>query len=152
MRLSNVALVAAVSLSTIAASQEKKMQRAQLPAAVQRAIDRQAQGATIKGYSTEKENGKTYFEAEMMVNGHSKDVLFDASGAVVEIEEQVAIGSLAPAVIEGLQAKAGQGKIVQVESISKHGQVVAYEAKVHTAGKLSEVQVGPDGKLLDHEE
>jgi len=128
------------------------MQRAELPAAVQRAIDGQAQGATIQGYSTERENGKTYFEAAMMFNGHRKDVLFDTSGAVVEIEEQVAIGSLAPLVIRGLQAQAGRGKIVQVESISKHGQVVAYEAKVHTEGKRSEVQVGPDGKPLDHEE
>jgi hypothetical protein len=29
---------------------------------------------------------------------------------------------------------------------------VAYEAKVSTNGKKSEVQVGPDGKPLEHEE
>jgi hypothetical protein len=29
---------------------------------------------------------------------------------------------------------------------------VAYEAKVHTAGKKKEIQVDPDGKPLAHEE
>ncbi len=53
---------------------------------------------------------------------------------------------------EGLQAKAGKGKITKVESITKHDTLVAYEAQVVTAGKTSEVQVGPDGKPQDHEE
>ena len=44
------------------------------------------------------------------------------------------------------------GKILKVESISEHDKVVAYEAKVQNAGKRSEIQVGPDGKPLDHEE
>lgn len=44
------------------------------------------------------------------------------------------------------------GTIQKVESISKHDSVVAYEAKVLTDGKKSEVQVGPDGKPLDHVE
>jgi hypothetical protein len=39
-----------------------------------------------------------------------------------------------------------------VESLTKKGKLVAYEAKVNTGGKKSEVQVGPDGKPLDHEE
>ena len=76
----------------------------------------------------------------------------DASGAVVEVEEQVEIGSLPTAVNEGLQAKAGAGKLLKVESITKHGKLVAYEAQIMTGAKRSEVQVGADGKPLDHEE
>ena len=71
---------------------------------------------------------------------------------VVEIEEQVSVDSLSPAVIDGLQAKAGKGVLVKVESLTKKGKLLAYEAKVFTNGKKSEVQVGPDGKPLDHEE
>jgi hypothetical protein len=52
----------------------------------------------------------------------------------------------------GLQAKAGSGKLDKVESITKHDKLVAYEAKVMTNGKRSEIQVGPDGKPLAHEE
>ena len=139
-------------ITALSQAQETKIQRADLPPAVEKTVAAQSQGATIKGFSQEREKGQTYYEAEMMVNGHSKDVLIDKNGAVVEVEEQVALNSLPAAVKEGLQAKAGRGKLLKVESLTKHEQVVAYEAKVLTGGKKSEIQVGPDGKPLDHEE
>jgi hypothetical protein len=152
MRISMAVICIALLLSTTALAKDKKIQRADLPAAVEKALAAHSQGATIRGFSEEKGNGQTYYEAEMTVSGHSKDVSFDAHGKVVEIEEQVALDSLSAAVKEGLQAKAGAGKIVKVESITKHDKLVAYEAKVQSAGKKSEIQVGPDGKPLDHEE
>jgi hypothetical protein len=88
----------------------------------------------------------------LTVNGHSKDVLMDVGGAVVEVEEQIPTESLSPAVRTGLEFKAGNGKLVKVETLTKKGKLVAYEAQVLTKGKKSEVQVGPDGKALDHEE
>lgn len=60
--------------------------------------------------------------------------------------------ALPAAVKAGLQAKAGEGKRVKVESIMKKDNLVAYEAQVRNGSKRSEVQVGPDGKPLDHEE
>ena len=159
MHRSKFIVIAALSLSvitfgviTFAQEQEKKIPRADLPPAVERTVAAQSQGATIKGFSQEKEKGQTFYEAEMTVSGHSKDVLIDVSGAVVEVEEQVALDSLPSAVKAGLQAKAGAGKILKVESLTKHDKLVAYEAKVQTAGKKSEIQVAPDGKPLDHEE
>jgi hypothetical protein len=88
----------------------------------------------------------------MLVNGHTKDVLIDTTGAIVEIEQEVALDALPAAVKAGLEAKAAGAKIVKVESITKHETLVAYEAKVMKNGKKSEIQVGPDGKALDHEE
>ncbi len=82
----------------------------------------------------------------------AKTFSIDTTGAVVEVEQQVALDSLPAAVKDGLQARAGKGKIVKVESLTKHGKLVAYEAKVQHDGKKSEIQVGPDGKPLDHEE
>ena len=150
--MSKVPIMIALSLSTTLFAQEKKIQRTDLPPAVEKTVAAQSQGATIKGFSTEKENGQTYYEAEMAVSGHTKDVLIDPAGTVVEVEEQVALDSLPVAVKDGLQAKAGKGKILKVESLTKHDKLVAYEAKVQTDGKKSEIQVGPDGKPLDHEE
>jgi len=154
MRTTRLILITALSLTAIgfAEEQEKKIQRADLPPAVEKTVATQSQGATIKGFSQEKENGQTYYEAQMMVSGHSKDVLIDKDGAIVEVEEQVAMDALPAAVKDGLQSKAGSGKIVKVESLTKHNKVVAYEAKVQTNGKKQEIQVGPDGKPLDHEE
>lgn len=152
MTIPKLALVVSLTLTTVAFAQEKKIQRADLPPAVEKTVAVQSQGATIKGFSQEVENGQTLYEAEMTVNGHSKDVNIDANGAVVEVEEQVELDSLPAAVKDGLQAKAGKGKITKVESITKHDKLVAYEAQVITDGKKSEVQVGPDGKPLAHEE
>jgi hypothetical protein len=135
-----------------ASAQEKKIKRSDLPPAVEKTVAAQSEGATIKGFSTEKEKGQTFYEAEMLVSGHSKDILIAADGTVVEVEEQVAFDSLSADVKAGLQAKAGEGKILKVESLTKKGKLVAYEAQVDTNGKKSEVQVGPDGKPLDHEE
>jgi hypothetical protein len=133
-------------------AQEKKIKRSDLPPAVEKTVAAESTGATIKGFSTEKEKGETFYEAEMMVNGHSKDVLIAVDGTVVEVEEQVVLDSLSADVKAGLQTKAGKGKILKVESLTKKGKLVAYEAQVDTNGKKSEVQVGPDGKPLDHEE
>jgi uncharacterized membrane protein YkoI len=152
MSVSKLALAVSFALTSLAFAQEKKIQRADLPPAVEKAVAAQTRGATVKGFSQEKENGQTFYEAELTVSGHSKDVLIDSTGTVVEVEEQVALDSLPAAVKDGLQAKAGAGKILKVESITKHDKLVAYEAKVQTGGKKSEIQVGPDGKPLDHEE
>jgi hypothetical protein len=51
-----------------------------------------------------------------------------------------------------LQKLVGGGKITKVESITKNNRLVAYEAKVTNNGKRSEIQVGPNGQPLDHEE
>ena len=150
-KLASLLLIVLATLA-VAEGQEKKIKRADLPPAVQQTVAVVSKGATIKGFSQEVENGQTLYEAEMSVNGHSKDVNIDSSGGVVEVEEQVEMDSLPTVVKEGLQAKAGKGKIIKVESITKHDKLVAYEAQVRTDGKKSEIQVGPDGKPLDHEE
>ena len=151
-RKSLVAALAALAVAAVLSAQEKKIKRSELPPVVEQTVAAQSSGATIRGFSQEKENGQTYYEAEMMVDGHSKDVLIDAKGAIVEVEEEVPIDALPAAVKAGLVAKAGAGKILRVESIKKHDKLVAYEAQVNTNGKRFEVQVGPDGKPLDHEE
>lgn len=141
-----------VSLAVTSPAQEKRIKRADLPPAVEKTVAAQSQGASIRGFSEEKENGQTEYEVELTVNGHGKDVSIDPTGAIVEVEEEVALDSLSPTVRDGLRVKAGKGKIVRVESITEHNKIVAYEAQVTTGSERSEVQVGPDGKPLDHEE
>ncbi len=147
-----ILLGAVLLFAGLAVAQEKKIKRSDLPPAVEKTVAAESAGATVKGFSKETEKGQTYYEAEMIVNGHTKGILIDATGAIVEVEEQVAMDALPAEVKAGLQAKAGEGKVVKVESITKKGKLVAYEAQVSNGGKKSEVQVGPDGKPLDHEE
>ena len=151
-KLKVTALVALGILGAIVSAQETKLKKSDLPAAVQKTAGEQSQGATVKGYASEKEGGKLLYEVEMTVNGHSKDVTIAADGSIVEVEEETALNALPDAVQEALKRKAGAGKITKVESLTKHNTLVAYEAQVLTGAKRSEIQVAPDGKDLAHPE
>jgi hypothetical protein len=144
------AVLLASTLSTFA--QEKKIDPSTLPSAVQKTVQEQSKGATIKGYATEREHGKTVYEVEMMVDGHSKDIQIAEDGMLNEVEEEVAFASLPVNVQAALTAKAGGAKITKVESLTKHNKLVAYEAATLKGAKKGEIQVGPDGGKLSHEE
>lgn len=144
--------VSIFALTLTAAAQEKKIERSALPPAVEKAVLTETQGATIKGFAQEREHGKTFYEAETTVNGHSRDVLFAADGSIAEIEEEVVFDSLPAKVQAALTKKAAGAKINKVESLTKKGKLVAYEAAIVKGAKNSEIQVGPEGQNLTHEE
>ncbi|HEX4603036.1 MAG TPA: hypothetical protein VH724_03515 [Candidatus Angelobacter sp.] len=146
------AIALAITSTCHAQNKEKKITSHDLPAAVQKTVDEQAKGATIRGFSTEMEKGKRLYEAQLTVSGHSKDISMDANGNIVEIEEEVAIDGLPKNVKENLTKAAGAGTITKVESITKNGKLVAYEAAVKNGPKHSEIQVGPAGNKLAHPE
>lgn len=142
----------AMAFTVNAAAAEKRISRAQLPKAVRRTADEQSRGATVRQYTTDFENGRREYEIEMISDGHSKDVAIAPDGRLLEIEEEVNINALPAQIVSALRKRAGRGQITKVESVRKNGTVVAYEAQVHTAGKHSEIQVGPNGEALLHEE
>jgi len=146
-----IAFTLLVAAASALGAQERKIARRNLPAAVARTAATESQGAKIRGYSQEKENGQTFYEVEMTVNGHHRDVLIDSSGTVVEVEEQVQLVDVPAAVRDSLRAAAGKGKVTGVESVTKGGRIVAYEARVNTNGKRSEISVDPDGKRITGE-
>jgi len=141
-------LAACGYLATSARAQERKLALKDLPAKVRVAVDRESAGATVKGFSTEKENGITTYEAELVVDGRGKDISMDANGNVLEVEEQVSMDSLPESVRNGLTAAASGGTIRKIESLTKKGKLVAYEAVVTTGKKRHEIQVGPNGEKL----
>jgi hypothetical protein len=150
VRNAYLAFVLASTLGAVA--QEKKIDQSALPPAVQKTVQGQSKGATIKGFSTERDHGKKVYEAEMIVDGHSKDIQIAEDGTLNEIEEEVAFNALPANVQTALTAKAAGAKITKVESLTKHDKLVAYEAATLKGTKKGEIQVGPDGGKLSHEE
>ncbi|HEV2709244.1 MAG TPA: PepSY-like domain-containing protein [Edaphobacter sp.] len=152
-RLAYPLLTASVlALTVCAVAKEKKIDRAALPPAVEKTVQAQSQDATIKGFTTEVENGKRVYEAEMMVNGHSRDIEIAPDGSLNEVEEEVAFDSVPANVQATLTAKAKGAKITKVESLKKQDKLVAYEAATLKGTKRGEIQVGPNGQTLSHEE
>ncbi|MBP6822256.1 MAG: hypothetical protein KA368_11980 [Acidobacteria bacterium] len=141
--------VCLLAATVLAQDTEKAVKIKDLPAAVQATVKEQSEGATIRGLAMETKDGKTFYEAELKVSGRSKDVLIDTTGKVLEIEEQVTLASLPAAAKAEILKQAGKGKILMVESITKENAVVAYEAHIRKAGKISEVKVSPEGKPME---
>ncbi len=148
VKISAAALIVGLATFSVVQAQEKKLTREQLPPAVEKTVATESQGATIKGFATEVENGKRLYEVAMTVDGRSKDISMDRYGKVVEVEQEVAMDSLPATVQEGLRKAAGTGTIGMIESLTKGGKLVAYEAHVKTGAKRSEIQVGPNGEKL----
>jgi len=126
---------------------DKPVKMKDLPPAVQRTVQEQSKGTTVTGLSTEVEHGRTIYEVEMTVNGHGKDVSMDASGTVIEVEEEVALDSLPAAARKAIEKAAAGGKIAKVEKVTG-GKETAYEAALRKDGKRSEVRVSADGSML----
>jgi hypothetical protein len=147
-----IACALGLFVTTEGHSADKKVSKSELPPAVQKTALEQSKGAIIKGYSKETEDGQLQYEVEMTVDGHSKDVGIAPDGRLLEIEEQVQLSDLSKGVQRGMKAKAHNRQIAKIESITKNGKLVAYEAQLSGPGKHSEIQVGPDGNSLNHEE
>jgi uncharacterized membrane protein YkoI len=136
-----------------AGAQERKITRSELPPAVAATVDRETKGATIKGFTTEREHGRRTYEAETVVNGRTRDIEIAQDGRVNEIEEEVDMASLPAKVQQALSAKAaGGGRITKVEALTKGGKLVAYEVAMVKGGRHSEFQVGPNGGALARDE
>ncbi|HZS04986.1 MAG TPA: hypothetical protein VFD58_09145 [Blastocatellia bacterium] len=155
-RLLSAAVLALTLLAAgIAFAQEKKAQDSEkkvrmrdLPAAVQAAVKEQSKGAQLRGLAKEVEDGQTFYEAELRVGRHTKDVLFDTEGRVVSVEEEVTLASLPPLVKAEIQKQAGKGRIALVETVTKGGTLVYYEAHIRGGGKAREVKVSPEGAVV----
>jgi hypothetical protein len=153
-RIATTLTLAALLLSagaSLAQEIERPARMKDLPQAVQATVREQSRGAVVLGLTVETENGQTFYEASLRVRGRVRDVLIDANGNVVEVEEQVTLASLPPAARAEIVRQAGKGKITMVESITKNNVIVAYEAHVRTAGRISEIKVDPYGKPLPPE-
>lgn len=141
-----------IGMTTAMRAQDKVLTRAKVPAKVLATVDRETQRTTIKGYATEVEHGKRVYEVETIANGHTRDLQIGADGTLNEIEEEVPMASLPAAVSSSLDTRAKGAKITKVESLTKGGKLVAYEASVEKDGHKGEIQVGPTGGTLSHEE
>jgi hypothetical protein len=150
-------LMAGLLITGSAFARGRKIERSELPAAVERTLQSESQGAAVKGLSIEND-GQIHYKAKLKVDGHSKEVLINPNGDVLMVKEQVPVKALPPEVKAGLKAKAGffgfAGRIDKVESITRNGRLEGYEARVDTpvpfvAGMSSQshtVRVDPDGK------
>ena len=123
----------------------KKMKVQDLPAAVRQTVTEQTTNATLVGLTKEVEKGKTVFELETRKpNGQTRDLMIDTTGAVLSVEEEVALDSLPAPAKAAIEKSAAGGKIIKLETLAE-GKEVTYEAAIVKKGKKSSITVRANG-------
>lgn len=132
--------------TTIGLAQEVHVPFHQLPPAVQNTAKQESRGAKVRGYVRDRENGRTEYEVETIRNGMTKDVAIDATGHVLEVEQQVPLSQVPSAARAAIEKRAAGGRVLRVEKVtSSRSSEVAYEAGIKLNGHYREVRVHANG-------
>jgi hypothetical protein len=135
---------AAIGLAAGSVWADTKITARDLPPDVQKAIPAAARGATITGYARTVDGGQLMFEVETTSNGHARNLLFDITGRLVQVQQAVALNEIPATLRLVLEAR---GHVVAVEQITR-GATVTYEATVEQSGRKSQIKADADGKLI----
>ena len=119
-------------------------QTAKVPAAIQSAFTKQFPNATIKKVAKEKRDGKVVYEVESTDAGHNRDIIYSATGEVIEIEEGIDLTALPVPVGAAVKAMYPKATITSAEKLTA-GNVISYELILKGAPK-KELILTPEGK------
>ena len=124
----------------------KSLQLKDLPAAVQKTVQANLNGGEIKQINKEKEDGIEQYEVETVLNGKSRDFDVDLKGTLLVVEEATTIEAIPAAARAGILKKVADGKLGEVETFSKPGKPMMYEASyTDKKGKKHEALFKADG-------
>ena len=157
MRLIYIGMAAMILMAAApAAWADEKVDLDKVPKAVMDAVKARFPDAEIKGAEKETEEGKLYYEIEILNKKEEIDVELTPDGALSEIEKEIEYKDLPKAVSQALEAKYPKAEFDEVEEVTKVDKktekLAYYEVQVKTADKKHyEVQVDPDGKIVNEE-
>jgi hypothetical protein len=142
-------LTSALAISSCAYAAEHSVPCNTLPDAVQqRSKSLLEPGTTVRGCVKDVSAGKTTYEMELLTSKGSKDVTLSPQGDVLEVEQQVDPAALPPPVAAAFAKAASGGKLGKVESLTRQGQLIAYESTIIKDGKHRELAFRPDGTAM----
>jgi hypothetical protein len=121
----------------------------ELPAAVKDAFKKSYPKATIRGTAKETEDGKTVYEVESVENGKARDLMYNADGTVISIEEEMNAADLPAPVAAALKKLYPKATISVAEKVTE-GKTIQYELQIKGAA-VTNVAFLPDGKLVPPE-
>jgi uncharacterized membrane protein YkoI len=126
---------------------EKKIAMRDLPPAVQEAVKQQTKTATLRGLTTEVEEGRTVYEAEFKVGGRTKDITYDSAANILSTEEEIDLAKIPAPARAAIRKAAAGGTLVLVEDVTE-GTARFYEAHIKRGGKETEFKVDAAGKTV----
>lgn len=142
-------VVASLVCATVLASAqgEQKINAKDLPGAVAAAFQKAYPNAKIKGASKEAENGKTLYEVESVDGKINRDLLYNADGTCVEIEEAIPVKALPDVVANALKKAFPKGKVLKSEKLTK-SKTIQYELVIQSGEEKHEVVFDTKGAIV----
>jgi len=154
----SVSLLAGLLLVSGCGPASKVPGELQAPPAAVSAIRQAFPKASIEKVKPEEEDGVKVYEAKLLDNGKEMEIKVTGEGAILEIETDVAPGDLPKAVSDAVAKAAPGAKIKKArkeETLAdvKRGKLakaeLKYEVEVAQNGKEGELEVAPDGKIVE---
>jgi hypothetical protein len=135
-----------VAASIVTASAQTPTSSASsLPPAVKKAFEQTYPGATISGTAQQTEGSRTLVRVDSVDKGRRRVVLYDASGAVVEVAEQVEERDLPKPVADAMHS---HPRAIYVSGMKvTRGASVEYQLTVRGTRKTAMV-AKPDGTVV----
>jgi hypothetical protein len=138
---------ALLMIPAIAQETEKKVTAKAVPAVVITNFKAAYPKAVIRGYASETENGKQYYEIESREGTLHRDVLYNTDGTVAEIEESIDQSALPAAALQTIKEKHPRAVVTLAEKTIV-GDKITYEVKARQGRKRFTMEFDADGKML----
>ena len=102
--------------------------------------------------ATEKDDGKEIVEVSFSVGQTKYEAEFTPEGKTLAIDKGVAQKDLPEKVSKAIDSKYPGAKLTAIEEVTKDDKVAYHEIDLKTkAGDAVEIQVDPDGKIINEE-
>lgn len=140
-------LALGIAATLVVAGGEKPISKKQLPPEVLSAFTLQFPNAVIISQSKEQRDKQWFYEIRSKDSTMSRDVLFDAGGTIIEIEELMNPEELPIQVAEVVRVKYPKATMKRVASV-KRGDHVEYDIRLLRGNTSIRIVVNSAGKLF----
>jgi biopolymer transport protein ExbD len=121
----------------------------QAPAAVQKAIKKEAGSNKVVRVEKADEDGQIQYEAlTEKANGKKIELIIKADGTLDSTEEPITLSELTGKVADTAKTTIGAGKVEAVERVTKDGTVTYEVGYKSSKGEKQEAIISSEGKLL----
>jgi hypothetical protein len=142
------ALVVCLVGATSVLAQEQEIPCDDVPSAVRAAFERAYPKASVNSCAKEVEAGKIAYEIASREGGTGRDVLFEADGGLILVEETVAFRDVPDPVQRAVHEMYPDGVITLAEKIMRDATVL-YEFRVKDRDGLEEIVFDGSGKQVE---
>ena len=147
--------LAVMVLLSVAAQAEEKKEKAPAhacPAAATAAIEKAFPGSKLGTCKTETHQGAAQTEVKLTrADGTAIEVDVSVGGEILQVEEQVAIDTIPPAVMKAFTEKYGKVKLSKAEKQTVNGKGTLFELAWEAGGKKREATFEAGGKFVEEE-